>query len=165
MAHPYLRRQFGRIHRSRFDALRELRAPQPCDIEPDWNEDNRQSLAQFIGAVNKGQHASLCLVCQAEQALSFTLSEIAVHTEKTLMRVYTPLWLRQYHKQPDSNLQRLLADAEAYQQILYFDEADALFQVDGSLQWPRDFAKARCGLVFRCQWLPNQASQFDGLIQ
>jgi len=131
MVFSVIREKFGECYPWRILPVHILSSPVVPQRDPDISDEDRQAFQDRLVASAKGQACSLVFGgpenARIDQDKASLLAHACVKLKRSLCLLDCPLLVGKYIGETERNLNRLLAEAESQDWILFFDEADALF--------------------------------------
>lgn len=126
-----IREKFGEHLQGHISPIHIFSLPVVPERDPDINEEDRQAFQDILAASAKGQAATLIFWGAANARIDQDKTTLMAHSALKLGRYLCLLdcqnLVEKYIGETEKNLNRLIADAESNNWILFFDEADALF--------------------------------------
>jgi hypothetical protein len=131
MVSSAFREKFSSYHQGRILAVQIFSSPVFPLRDPDISDQDRQIFQDQLVASAKGPACTL-IFCAAENARikqdkATLLARACLTLNRSLCLLDCPTLVEEYIGETEKNLNKLIAEAESQDWILFFDEADALF--------------------------------------
>ncbi|MBC3765174.1 AAA family ATPase [Neptunicella marina] len=96
-------------------------------LQPDITQDCSDTLHNVAALTNKQQHTSVAFCGTGDFCKYYAVTLLSKHTGLAVCYIHCPQWVERYAHDSGKKLARLFADAQNKHWLLFFDEADALF--------------------------------------
>jgi hypothetical protein len=134
--------KFSEHHKGRIAPIYIFSSPVKPERDPDISDDDQQAFEDIITKSSKNQAHILMLVGTANARINQDKATLLAQASSKLKRSLCLLDCQhlseKYIGETEKNLNRIFAEAESNNWILFFDEADALFGKRQKLKYSHD---------------------------